>query len=203
VVPHLRAGVGAVATQAQANPYIGVFGVELLAEGRSAPQVHDAIVGWDPDIESRQFAIVDAAGNAAAHTGPKCQAYAGHYVGDGFAVAGNLLAGPPVVAAMVESFLARPDDALADRLLAVLEAGERAGGDRRGKQSAALQVVDQEAWPYVDLRVDDHVEPVVELRRLYGVWREAIVPWLPSRPTRQGLADRTGRPRPDGTPRSA
>jgi uncharacterized Ntn-hydrolase superfamily protein len=192
-VPHLRAGVGAVATQALANPYIGFHGIDLLARGASAEAVRDAIVAWDPDITRRQFAILDARGGAAAFTGSETQPHAGHRTGDGFAVAGNLLAGPAVIDAMVASFEEPSDDDLAERLLRAIEAGQAAGGDSRGKQSAALHVVDREAWSYLDLRVDEHPDPIVELRRVLGVWREVALPYLPSRPTRADLEERSGR----------
>jgi uncharacterized Ntn-hydrolase superfamily protein len=195
-VPHARAGVGAIATQAWTNPYLGIDGLDLLATGASATEVRDALVGWDPDIERRQFAIVDAAGRAAAFTGAETHAYAGHRLGEGLAVAGNLLAGPEVLDAMQAAFAAAAEAELADRLLGALAAGQAAGGDRRGKQSAALRVVDREAYPFVDLRVDEHAEPIPELTRVYGVWNEVLRPHLGSRPGRAELESRTGRARP-------
>jgi uncharacterized Ntn-hydrolase superfamily protein len=196
VVPHLRAGVGAIATQAWTNPYIGIDGLELLAQGASADQVLAAVRVWDPDVERRQFAIVDAHGGAAAHTGAETHDHAGHRTGDGFVAAGNLLAGPDVLDAMVAAFVAAPDQEVQDRLLAALAAGQAAGGDKRGKQSAALKVVDREDYPFIDLRVDEHADPIAELNRVYAVWGEALRPHLTGRPTRADLAARAGADRP-------
>ena len=111
-VPHLRAGVGAIASQATTNPYLGIDGLDLLAAGGSAAEVRDALVAWDPDIARRQFTIVDAAARVAAYTGVETQAYTGHRLGDGFAVAGNLLTGPEVLEAMAADFDAAPDTSL-------------------------------------------------------------------------------------------
>ena len=198
-VPHLRANVGAIASQATTNPYLGIDGLELLAAGGSAAEVRDALVAWDPGIDRRQFAIVDAAATVAAHTGAETQEYAGHRLGDGFAVAGNLLTGPEVLEAMAGDFDAAPHTSLAERLLRALEAGQAAGGDRRGKQSAALRVVANEEYPYLDLRVDEHADPIPELRRVYGVWREVMTPHLSARPTRASLREQTGSERPSLT----
>lgn len=195
IVPHLRAGVGAIATQALANPYVGLDGLDLLAEGGSATSVRDALVAWDPDAARRQFAIVDAAGGVAAHTGDQTHDHVGHRTGAGFVAAGNLLAGPEVLDAMAAAFVATAEEALPERLLGAIEAGQAAGGDRRGKQSAALRVVAGEAYALVDLRVDDHADPIPELRRLLGVWHEQVKPYLPDRPTRASLAARASTPR--------
>lgn len=216
VVPHVRAGVGAIATQALTNPYIGIHGLDLLAAGGDAVRTRDAIAAWDPDIERRQFALVDAAGGVAAYTGAATHDHAGHRLGDGVVIAGNLLTGPEVLDAMVATYddAAAPADdaardaggaadafaaaelAFAERLLRTLEAGQAAGGDRRGKQSAALRVVRDEAYAFVDLRVDDHADPIPELRRLFGVWRELLLPYLPERPTRASLTARGAAARP-------
>jgi uncharacterized Ntn-hydrolase superfamily protein len=195
-VPHLRAGVGAIATQAWTNPYIGLDGVDLLAQGASADQVLAAVRAWDPDVERRQFAIVDRQGGVAAHTGAETHDHAGHRLGGGFVAAGNLLAGPDVLDAMVEAFAAEPERELQVRLLAALAAGQAAGGDKRGKQSAALKVVDREDYALLDLRVDEHADPIVELHRVYAVWDEVFRPHLAARPTRADLAARAGAERP-------
>lgn len=199
-VPHVRARVGAIATQAWTNPYIGLDGLDLLAEGGSAAQVVDAILAWDPDREQRQFAVVDAAGGAAAHTGAETHDHAGHRLGDGFVAAGNLLAGPEVLDAMAAAFAAEPERELPVRLLASLAAGQAAGGDKRGKQSAALKVVDREDYAFVDLRVDEHADPIPELHRVYAVWDEVFRPHRAARPTRSELAARAGRDRPSLRP---
>ena len=225
-VPYLRAGLGAIATQARTNPYLGIDGLELLAEGGSAEEVLGALVAWDPAIEERQFTIVDARGTVAAHTGSETHAYAGHRLSEGVIVAGNLLTGPTVLEAMMAAYeagvaaaaprhgatehgatehgaaalalgeLALGALALTERLLCALEAGQAAGGDRRGKQSAAVRVVGHEAYPFLDLRVDEHADPIPELRRVYGVWREVMLPHLAARPTRASLQAQGGSARP-------
>ena len=195
-VPHARAGIGAIATQAWTNPYIGLDGLDLLAAGGSAAQVVAAILAWDPDREARQFAVVDAAGDAAAHTGAETHDHAGHRLGDGFVAAGNLLAGPEVLEAMVEAFAANPEHELPVRLLASLAAGQAAGGDKRGKQSAALKVVDREDYAFIDLRVDEHADPIPELHRVYAVWDKVFRPHLAARPTRKDLEARASGDRP-------
>ena len=176
VVPWARAGVGAVATQALANVRYGPDGLVALASGVLAQPVLDALIGADPGAAQRQLGIVDALGGAATYTGAGCLPWAGGRTGPGYAVQGNILAGPHVVEAIVEAFVAAGGP-LPDRLLAALLAGDRAGGDRRGRQSAALLVVranggygeGDDRW--IDLRVDDHPDPVPELLRIRGVWR--------------------------------
>ncbi len=184
VVPWARAGVGAVATQSYAKVGFGPDGLALMAQGRSAPDTLQTLLAADPDREQRQVGIVDASGGAAAHTGRECHAWAGHVVGEGFTCQGNILAGERVVAAMAEAYRSAGGE-LAERLLAALLAGDDAGGDRRGKQSAAVLVVrpgggyggDNDR--YLDLRVDDHPDPVPELRRLIGIHRLFFQPPRP------------------------
>jgi len=176
VVPWARAGVGAVATQSYANVSYGPTGLELMAAGHSAGETLARLLADDPDRELRQVGIVDARGGTATFTGSACHAWAGGRTGPGYAVQGNILTGPEVVDAMAHAF-ETTDGPLAVRLLAALAAGDAAGGDRRGKQSAALLVVKERGGyggytdRFIDLRVDDHVEPVAELQRLYGIWR--------------------------------
>lgn len=171
VVPFAAAGAGAVATQAFANLTYGPRGLELLAAGASAPEVVEALVEDDVKAAERQVGIVDSRGGAAAFTGSDCFDWAGDVQGDGFTCQGNILAGPDVVTDMARAFREAEGD-LAERLLAALVAGDEAGGDRRGRQGAALLVVREKAGyggatdVAVDLRVDDHTTPVVELRRL-------------------------------------
>ena len=171
VVPYAQAGVGAIATQAFANTTYGPKGLALLRKGLTPEQVLKRLLAEDKDREHRQVGIVDAKGRAAAFTGKKCLPWAGHLVGKGYAVQGNILAGEQVVKAMAQAFENTKGE-LAERLMAALEAGESAGGDARGKQSAALLVVRKGGGyggfddRYIDLRVDDHPEPVKELRRL-------------------------------------
>jgi uncharacterized Ntn-hydrolase superfamily protein len=174
VVPWLEAGVGAVATQATAEIAHGPNGLARLRVGRSPQQALDDILGADPHAATRQVAIVDGQGQAAAHTGASCIADAGHLVGDGFTVQANMMDRAGVPEAMVDAFTSS-SGALAGRLLAALDAAEGAGGDIRGQQSAALVVVQGEATEQpghetlVDVRVEDHPQPLVELRRLVGL----------------------------------
>ena len=171
----MRAGVGAIASQARSNPYFGIDGLTLLANGMSAPEALQAML--DPDVEidreQRQLIIVDHAGQAAAFTGPHCQPWAGHLIGDGVAAAGNLLVGPETVSAMMAQFQALERESLGERLVAALEAGQAAGGDRRGRISAALLVARAGAWPWIDVRVDSHPDPVADLRRIFEEFKIA------------------------------
>lgn len=175
-VPWARAGVGAVATQARANTSYGPVGLELLARGLSVEEVARRLIAGDEERDHRQFGIVDARGQAFAYTGPQCMEWAGHVTGPNFCCQGNILAGPRVVEAMAERFQASTGD-LAARMLAALGAGQEAGGDRRGRQSAAILVVRERGGyggfndRYMDLRVDDHPDPVAELERLVGLFR--------------------------------
>jgi uncharacterized Ntn-hydrolase superfamily protein len=171
VVPWGLAGVGAVATQSMVNVGFGPAGVELMRLGFSAPQALDAVLAGDPLRDSRQCAMVDAAGGVAAHTGPRCIAEAGHRVGDGYSVQANLMERDTVWDAMAAAYEATASP-LAERLLAALDAAEAEGGDIRGRQSAAMLVLSGSPTGHVwedrpiDLRVEDHPEPLVELRRL-------------------------------------
>lgn len=186
--PFASAGVGAVATQSFVNVYLGKWGLGLLAEGRGAEEAKDILLSWDPDPASRQFSIVDREGNAAAHTGEESDAWHGHVVGEGFVVAGNMLVGEETLEAMTESFRGSGDEPLSERLILALEAGQAAGGDKRGRQSAALYVVDREEYPYLDLRVDEHADPVPELRRVYREAQKTLLPLLRMLPTKENLA---------------
>ena len=176
VVPWARAGVGAVATQAAGVAVSGPRILDQLAGGLGPQEALAAVLADDEGRETRQLGVVAADGSAAAHTGSECLAWAGHRVGPGYAVQGNILAGEAVVAEMERAFLAT-GGALAERLVAALEAGQAAGGDVRGQQSAAVLVErlgaaaeSREGLDRVcDLRVDDHMEPIVELRRLLGI----------------------------------
>jgi len=171
VVPWARAGVGAVATQAWANTAYGPEGLRLMAEGLTAQEALQKLVEADEDRDRRQAGMVDACGHAAAYTGQGCFEWAGHIVGEGFACQGNILVSEETVQAMARTFEDSEGD-LADRLMAALEAGQEAGGDRRGRQSAALLVVREKGGygglndRWIDLRVDDHPTPIQELKRL-------------------------------------
>jgi uncharacterized Ntn-hydrolase superfamily protein len=172
-VPAAEAGIGAIATQAYANLAYRADGLAQLRHGRRAQLTLDSLVATDDKRESRQAGVVDAAGAAATFTGSECNPWAGGVTGDGYAIQGNILVGPEVVAAMEQAWLGSgPEESLARRLMAGLTAGDDAGGDRRGRQSAALLVVTPEGGygggsdVLVDLRVDDHVAPIAELARL-------------------------------------
>jgi len=176
VVPWAKSGAGAVATQAMGNTSFGTRGLEMMAAGRSAPETLDALLADDVGREHRQVGAVDAAGRAATFTGKECLAWAGGRTGEHFAIQGNILTGPEVVDAMAQAF--RPDSGdLADRLMAALLAGDRAGGDRRGRQSAALFVVKPQAGYggfndiWLDYRVDDDPDPVPRLVELLAIHR--------------------------------
>ena len=176
VVPWAKAGVGAVATQAAGVAAYGPTVLSLLEEGLDPAAALDRALADDPGRESRQLGVVTADGRAAAHTGSECLAWAGHRVGDGYAVQGNILAGEAVVSELERAFL-ETGGSLAERLVAALEAAQAAGGDARGQQSSALVVErtgaaaeSREGIDRVcDLRVEDHPEPIVELRRLLGI----------------------------------
>lgn len=175
VVPWAEAGVGAVATQASVNPSFGVQALALMKNGLAPDEVMRALAANDTAAWSfRQVGVVDARGRAASHTGPKCIDYAGGTTGPGFACQGNILAGPAVVEGMERAFRATRGE-LAERLLAALEGAQAAGGDKRGMQSASLLVVrpserhPEFAQRYVDLRVEDHKDPIRELRRIWQI----------------------------------
>ncbi|MFN3484470.1 MAG: DUF1028 domain-containing protein, partial [Planctomycetota bacterium] len=181
VVPWARAGVGAVATQAWANPTFGPRGLELLAQGETPEAALARLLESDSERERRQVAILDARGRVAVHTGKECPLWAGAETGEGFACLGNILAGQEVVRSMARAFRETSGD-LGERLLAALEAGQAAGGDARGQQSSALLVVRERSGyggltdRYRDLRVDDHPEPIRELRRIYELHRRTFPP---------------------------
>ncbi len=176
VVPWAQAGVGGIATQAWANLSYGPQGLRLLASGEAAEAALQRLVGPDENREHRQVGVVDAQGRVAAWTGRECLPWAGHRLGEGFTCQGNILVGPDVVEAMAGTF-ARTPGPLPERLLSALAAGQRAGGDSRGQQSAALLVVKEGGSyggyldRYIDLRVDDHPAPVEELQRLLTLHR--------------------------------
>jgi uncharacterized Ntn-hydrolase superfamily protein len=180
IVPFAKANVGAIATQSAANTAYGPDGLALLAEGKDAKETVRLLTEADLRRESRQLGIVDAKGNVAAYSGERCNGWFGHIEGDHYTVQGNLLAGEEVVkkmAAAYEEARETADSELAEWLLAALKAGDAAGGDKRGKQSAAILVVRDKAGyggndRYVDLRVEDHAEPVTELARLLDVHKD-------------------------------
>jgi len=192
-VPHIASGCGAVATQALLNPLYGVDGLKLLREGKSAPEVIATLVAADAGRDHRQVHAMDVTGRIAAHTGAQCVDWCGHMEGEGCSVAGNMLAGARVIAETAAAYAANSALPFPRRLIAALKAGEAAGGDKRGKQSAALRIHGEEEWSDLDLRVDDHADPLAELERLERVSREHWIhfrKFLPSRRDPVGVTDR-------------
>lgn len=180
IVPWAKAKVGAVATQAYANTTYGPEALKRLESRRSPQKIIEQLMSSDKERESRQLAVIDAKGRAAAFTGKECLDWAGHFVGTNFSVQGNILAGEQVIRAMAEAFATaqkQSDSELADWLMATLDAAEKAGGDKRGRQSAALLVVRDKGGyggfndRYVDIRVEDHPSPIEELQRLLHLQR--------------------------------
>jgi uncharacterized Ntn-hydrolase superfamily protein len=187
-VPHIAAGIGGIATQALVNPYYGIDGTKLLREGKSPQDIAAILLASDEGRETRQLHIMDLRGRIAAHTGKDCIDWCGHLAGDGFSIAGNMLAGGAVLDETANAYLAHTGLPFAQRLVAALRAGEAAGGDKRGKQSAALLIHGEEEWSALDLRVDDHADPLAELERLERVSRERWVHFRKFLPTRQNPA---------------
>ena len=174
--PYVCGGVGAVSSQAYLNPYLGYDCIQAMAEGVAVGEAVDRLLAGDPGRDWRQLIAVDAAGQTRAYTGTRVDPWCGDRTGDGFAVAGNILYGPQTLDAMADAFAAKAGLPLAERLRASLAAGGGAGGDRRGRQSAALLVGRSLELPYVSLRVDDHADPIAELIRLYGLAQERALP---------------------------
>lgn len=182
--PFLRAGVGAVSTQSITNRYLGPAVLDGMARGLSpAAAIEGALVG-DDGKHLRQIHALDQHGRSAAWTGENCVEWCGSRSGTGWSVAGNMLSGEAVIADTVASFIARQDLALPERMMAALQAGEAVGGDKRGRQSAALKLITTEDFPDIDLRVDDHANPLNELERLLKLWRLTRAPGLRSAPSR-------------------
>jgi uncharacterized Ntn-hydrolase superfamily protein len=192
-VPHIAPAIGGIATQALVNPYYGIDGVKLLREGRAPHEIIETLIATDAGHASRQLHIMDAQGRIAAFTGKDCVGWCGHLKGHDFSIAGNMLAGGQVLDDTAKAYLANAGLPFAQRLIAAMRAGELAGGDKRGKQSAALLIYGQEEWSDLDLRVDDHADPLSELERLETVSRERWVhfrKYLPSRKNPAGITDR-------------
>ncbi|HEY7246962.1 MAG TPA: DUF1028 domain-containing protein [Xanthobacteraceae bacterium] len=192
VVPHVRSHAGAIATQALVNSFYGTEGLRLLQEGRSSPDVVSAVTTADPGREHRQVHAMDLHGRIGAHTGRECIRWCGHLAATDFSVAGNMLAGAGVLETTAEVYERNAGLPFPRRLIAAMRAGEAAGGDKRGRQSAALVLCGEQDWPDLDLRVDDHADPLAELERLERVSRELFVPFrrlVPNRRDRVGLTD--------------
>jgi uncharacterized Ntn-hydrolase superfamily protein len=189
--PFVRAGVGAVATQSISNSYLGPRVLDLLERGSTPAAAIAAALDGDAGRDLRQVHAVDRHGRTAAWTGRNCVDCAGECTGNGVSVAGNMMTNDKVVRATFDAFVASPG-ALAERLVAGLDAGEAAGGDRRGRQAAALKLVTTEDLPDIDLRVDDHSAPLVELRRLLAAYRQQLEPnraMYPSKANPSGMTD--------------
>lgn len=190
--PHAQSGVGALSTQALMNPHYGAQGLALLRDGVAAPEVVKRLIAPDEGREQRQLHVIDSAGRIGQHTGRQCVDWCGAVSGDGYSVAGNMLANDRVVRETAKAFQGNRK-AFAERLIGALEAGQAAGGDKRGKQSAALLIYSTEEYPELSLRVDDHTEPLVELRRLYDKAHERFIPFMrcgPSKARPWGVLDR-------------
>lgn len=189
ICPYVKAGVGAVSTQSWVNPYLAIEALRLMEAGFPAPAALEQVVGGDARSDLRQIGAVDASGRAAAWTGEGCTPWCGDIVSDGCAVQGNMLVGAATLDAMTAAFRENEPLDLAERLLRALEAGNEAGGDKRGKQSAALCVHDAEDYPWLDLRVDEHARPVVELRRVYTIARLQLLPFVAGMPKKNAAAE--------------
>ena len=193
LLSHAAAGAGAVATQAQVNPYLGLDGLALLRQGLSAKEALQRLQSTAPCMELRQCALIDAQGDTVCWTGEKCIPWAGSLTGEQFSVQGNRLVGPQVLDAVAEAFRQAQERPLIERLIEALAAGDRCGGDRHGESSAVIYVVDQEAYPLWDIRVDHHLDPMAELRRLHRVFARAVLPEVLAMPTRANPAGKAAK----------
>ncbi len=182
--PHVKAGVGAVSTQSWVNPYLVIEALGLIEQGTTGPEALKTVLAADEAKNLRQIGVVDADGRSASWSGDDCTPWYGHITEDDFAVQGNMLVGEATVTAMAEAFRDSASLDLAERLLLALEAGNSAGGDKRGKQSAALRVHHTEDYPWLDLRVDEHGHPVTELRRVYTIAKLQLLPFVAGMPKR-------------------
>lgn len=182
--PYVHSGVGAASTQSWVNPYLALKALAELQRGADANGALAAALADDNARQFRQLGLVDASGEAAAHTGAECTSWAGQVLEPGVAIIGNMLTGPDVLEAMIEAFNADADGDLAERLMCAIEAGDACGGDKRGKQSAALRIHADEAYALLDIRVDEHAEPVKELRRVLRIARAQLIPFVLGMPKR-------------------
>ncbi len=182
--PHVKAGVGAVSTQSWVNPYLAIEALGLMEQGTTGPEALKTVLAADEAKNLRQIGVVDSDGRSASWSGDDCTPWYGHITEDDFAVQGNMLVGEATLTAMAEAFRDSASLDLAERLLLALEAGNSAGGDKRGKQSAALRVHHTEDYPWLDLRVDEHGHPVTELRRVYTIAKLQLLPFVAGMPKR-------------------
>jgi uncharacterized Ntn-hydrolase superfamily protein len=184
LVTWARSGVGAVATQSWPSLYLAIDALDQLEAGASAPEALERVLAADLGRSVRQLGVVDARGRSASFSGAECTTWFGEATGPNFAAQGNMLIRGATVSAMAESFGASADHDLAERLMLALEAGQAGGGDKRGRQCSALLVVDREEYPLWDLRVDEHPEPVAELRRVFEIAKLQLLPFVEGLPTR-------------------
>jgi uncharacterized Ntn-hydrolase superfamily protein len=190
---HTQRAVGALCTQALLNPLLGPLGLSAMASGKTTDQVMQELVASDSGRDHRQIHLLSAQGPAVSYTGKSCIDWCGHLSGEHFSIAGNMLAGPQVLEQTAKSFIATEGKPLAQRLIIAMQAGERAGGDKRGKQSAAVCIQADEDYRQLDLRVDDHIDPLTEIDRLYEKSLERFQPFLsclPGRHNTTGITDR-------------
>jgi len=184
VCPYLRANVGAVSTQSWVNPYLAINVLDLLETGLSADQALAGVLGTDEARDLRQIGVVDTQGRTAVWTGVACTEWAGDRDGAGYSIQGNMLAGAATLDAMAKAYENSQGESLGERLMLALEAGQAAGGDKRGRQSAAIKVLGKEAYATLDLRVDEHANPVTELRRVLEIAKQQFVPFVLGMPTK-------------------
>jgi uncharacterized Ntn-hydrolase superfamily protein len=191
-VPFIASGIGAIATQGLVNPYYGIDGLRMLAAGHDPTEVLAALTRLDPGAAHRQAHLIDSRGRVAVHTGSSCLAWSGHVQGEGVSVAGNMLVGGQVVRDAFDAYRDNLHLPFAPRLVAAMRAGDAAGGDRRGRQSACLIIFGSDEWSTLDLRVDDHPDPLNELQRLERVSRQEWLVYsrfVPTRSNPEGLTD--------------
>ncbi|MGH7805580.1 MAG: DUF1028 domain-containing protein [Candidatus Binatia bacterium] len=185
ICPFIAPGVGAVATQAWVNPYIGVRVLAALQKGMPAAEALQTVMVDEIDRELRQVGVVDARGRSESFTGKSTDPWTGHRNGPEYAIQGNMLVGEDTVLAMERAFLDAAAEPLGERLMLAIEAGQHAGGDKRGRQSASVKVFADEDYPIVDLRADEHPDPVAELRRIFEVAKRELFPFIDVLPTKK------------------
>lgn len=182
--PYIRTGIGAISTQSWVNPYLAIEALHLMETGLSAQEALDRVLADDDARDLRQIGVVDRHGSGAAWSGQSCTPWFGHIVDRNFTVQGNMLVGAATIGAMADAFRRSASLDLAERLMLALEAGQSAGGDKRGKQSAGLLIHHREDYPWLDLRVDEHPQPVAELRRVFSIAKLQLLPFIQGMPKR-------------------
>ena len=183
---YIEPGVGAVSTQSWVNPYLAVAALASMREAPDAQRALENAISGDPDFRLRQIGAIAASSHGAAFTGEGCTGWCGHLTGSDYAIQGNMLISAETLESMLRAWHGSAAMELAERLMLALQAGDQAGGDFRGKQSAALKVMDREVYATVDLRVDEHVDPVVELRRVFEVAKRQLIPFVQGMPRQHG-----------------